>query len=51
MQAAPMDKDDIEDLIRRCFEADNNGEVNFLSFWAGELPNFSHRFQADDRIH
>lgn len=31
-----MDKEEIEDLIRRCFEADNNGEINFLSFWSGQ---------------
>lgn len=38
IQAAPMDKDEIEDLIKKCFEADNNGEINFLSFWAGQCP-------------
>ncbi|XP_026194497.1 uncharacterized protein LOC34620802 [Cyclospora cayetanensis] len=35
LMAAPMDKEEIEDLIKKCFEADNNGEINFLSFWAG----------------
>ncbi|CDJ39042.1 hypothetical protein, conserved [Eimeria tenella] len=30
-----MDKEEVEDLIKKCFEADNNGEINFLSFWAG----------------
>ena len=36
LQAAPMDKEEIEDLIKKCFEADNNGEINFLSFWSGQ---------------
>lgn len=31
-----MDKEEVEDLIKKCFEADNNGEINFLSFWAGQ---------------
>ncbi|CDJ36218.1 uncharacterized protein EMH_0040910 [Eimeria mitis] len=35
LMAAPMDKEEIEDLIKQCFEADNNGEINFLSFWSG----------------
>ncbi|KAL8436213.1 hypothetical protein Efla_003743 [Eimeria flavescens] len=35
LMAAPMDKDEVVDMIKTCFEADNNGEINFLSFWAG----------------
>ncbi|CDJ52249.1 Proteophosphoglycan ppg4, related [Eimeria brunetti] len=35
LMAAPMDKEEIEELIKKCFEADNNGEINFLSFWSG----------------
>ncbi|CDI85782.1 Proteophosphoglycan 5, related [Eimeria praecox] len=35
LMAAPMDREEIEDLIKKCFEADNNGEINFLSFWSG----------------
>ncbi|KAL8450601.1 hypothetical protein Emed_002473 [Eimeria media] len=35
LMAAPMDKEEIADMIKTCFEADNNGEINFLSFWAG----------------
>ncbi|KAL8273047.1 hypothetical protein Esti_002968 [Eimeria stiedai] len=35
LMAAPMDKEEVADMIKTCFEADNNGEINFLSFWAG----------------